>query len=294
MAVCGVVRRAASIGGRVGLGLLVTACAAVAVGQAGAAQSAPSVSLDAQALVRRAVQHRMEEAKTHKPMRYVLHVKDERHDTTKEIVETKDGDVARLIARDEKPLSTEEQQAEMGRLDYLVAHPEMQEHRKKSEEQDQARVDKLMGMLPDALVYAVEGTEACGAAECYRLSFAPKPGWSPPNTEADLLRGVAGEVWIDTKQERLVRLDSRFIEDVSLWGGILAKVNKGGTASLVQTDVGGGDWELTGLKVSMTGKALLVKRLDFQIVEEAKGFAVVPVMGYREGIELLKKDRLVP
>jgi len=277
---------------KIALGLLLAgaACAQLGSAQSGPAKSIASAPIDTQALVRRAIQHRQDEAKTHKPMRYVLHVKDERHDTTKQIVETKDGDVARLIAVGSKPLSPEAEQAEMGRLDYLAAHPEVQEHRKKSEQQDQARVDRLMGMLPDALLYTLERTEACGAGECYRLSFAPIPKWSPPDMEADILRGVAGEVWIDTKQERLTRLDARFIEDVSFGFGILAKVNKGGTASLTQTDVGGGDWELTGLKVSMTGKALLVKRLDFQIVEEAKDFAVVPAMGYREAIELLKKD----
>jgi hypothetical protein len=44
----------------------------------------------------------------------------------------------------------------------------------------------------------------------------------------------------------------------------------------------------------MTGKALIFKTLDFQIVEEAKDFAAVPGMGYRDAIKMLKKDRLVP
>jgi len=263
------------------------------------AQSGASASVDASALVRRAVQRRLDASKSHRPVRYLLHAKDERHDTTKEIVETKDGDVARLVAVGGKPLSAEADRAELARLDYLVAHPELQQHRKKSEQKDQARVDRLMGMLPDALVYRLEGMVACGAGagtapsgagQCYRLSFVPNPKWSPPDMEADLLRGVAGEVWIDQAQERLTRLDARFIKDVDFGFGIVGKLNKGGTVSIEQTDVGGNDWELTGLTLQVSGKALLVKSLSEQIKEEASGFApVAPGMGYREAIDLLKK-----
>ncbi len=46
----------------------------------------PSVQIDATALVRRAVQHRIDTEKNHRPLRYLLHRADERHDTTKEIV----------------------------------------------------------------------------------------------------------------------------------------------------------------------------------------------------------------
>ena len=107
--------------------------------------------------------------------------------------------------------------------------------------------------------------------------------------EADLLRGVAGEVWIDQAQERLARLDAHFISDVEFGFGILGKLNKGGTALLEQTDVGGHDWELTGLKLHMTGKALMVKSLSFQVTEEASHFSQVPPsMSYREAIQLLK------
>jgi hypothetical protein len=258
-------------------------------------QAGASAQLDANALVRRAIQNRLAPSKRHQPMRYTLHVHDERHDTTKEIVETKDGDVARLVAVNGKPLSADAEQAELARLDNLAAHPELQEHRKRSEQKDAARVDRLMAMLPDALVYRLEGTVACGAApaapaQCYRLSFAPNSQWSPPDLEADLLRGVAGEVWIDQAQERLTRLDAHFIKDVDFGFGLVGKLYKGGTVLLEQTDVGGGEWELTGITVHVSGKAFLVKGLSEQIKEEATGFSPVWVMGYLEAITLLKKE----
>ena len=68
------------------------------------AQTSPSTPSDATALVRRAIQHRMDSDKTHRPVQYLIRKIDEHHDTTKLIVETKDGDVARLVAINGKPL----------------------------------------------------------------------------------------------------------------------------------------------------------------------------------------------
>ena len=284
-----------SICRRVMDGLLLLALAAATTAAAALAQAGASAQVDANALVRRAIQNRLDPSKRHQPMRYTLHVHDERHDTTKEIVETQDGDVARLVAVNGKPLSPEAERAELARLDNLAVHPELQEHRKRTEQKDTERVERLLGMLPDALAYRLEDTVPCGpgpaaSARCYRLSFAPNPKWTPPDMEADLLRGVAGEVWIDQAQERLTRLDAHFIKDVDFGFGLVGKLYKGGTVRLEQTDVGGGEWELTGVAVHVSGKAFLVKGLSEQIKEEATGFSPVWVMGYLEAITLLKKE----
>ena len=272
------------------MGVLFSTLLALALATVWPAQSQPHESMDATALVRRAVQHRLDAEKSHRPVRYLIHRTDERHDTTKEILETVDGDVARLVAINGKPLSAEADRAELDRLDTLANHPEMQEHRQKSEQRDAERIDRLLALLPDAFHYRFEGMAACGAGQCYRLSFTPNPQFTPPNMEADLLRGIAGEVWIDPAQERLTRLDGHFIADVEFGFGIIGKLNKGGTVLLEQTDVGGHDWELTRLTLHVTGKALMVKPLSYQISEEASGFApVAPGLRYREAIQLLKQ-----
>jgi len=255
----------------------------------GVAQSAEA---DPAALVRRAVQNQAETERTHHPLRYLLRKKDERHETAKELVETRDGDVALLVADGGRPLTPEARQAELARLDTLAQHPELQRKRQQSEQKDAARAAHVLGLLPDALIYKFDGIVSCGGGECYRLTFKPKPGWNPPDIEGNILRGVAGEIWIDRRQERLVRIDARFIADVTYFFGILGHLDKGSTIRLEQSEVGNGDWELTRLTMNVTGKALLVKNLSFKVTEETSGFAPVPPdIGYREGIELLKDGR---
>jgi hypothetical protein len=254
------------------------------------AQSAPAPPLDGAALVRRAVQHRLDSEKAHHPMQYLLRSANERRDTTKLIIETKDGDVARLVAINGNPLDADANQAELVRLDNLAQHPELQEKRRKSEQKDEERVDHLLSELPEAFLYKLEGVVPCPSGQCYKLSYTPNPHFDPPDTESQLLRGTSGEVWIDQTQERLDRLEAHFISDVDFGFGIIAKLNKGGTVTLVQNDVGGHDWELTDLQIHVTGKILVVKSMSSQIREEMSHFTpVAPGLRYRDAIQLLKK-----
>jgi hypothetical protein len=109
--------------------------------------------------------------------------------------------------------------------------------------------------------------------------------------EANIFRGLAGELWIDQAQERLTRLDAHVIANVDFGWGILGKLDKGGTIQLEQSDIGSGDWELTTLKLNLKGKALMLKSLDVQLTEQASQFSQVPSgVDYRRAIELLENS----
>lgn len=268
------------------LGLILLALAPAWISSAQPEQ--PS-AIDPTALVRRAVQHRMDAAQNHHPLRYLLRRKDEQHDTTKDIIETNDGAVARLVAINGQPLSAEANQAELERLNTLANHPEIQQHRHRREQKDAERVNRLMRLLPDAFLYHYEGMAPCAAGPCYRLTFSPNPHFAPPDVEASIFRGLAGEVWIDQEQERLTRLDAHVVANVDFGWGLLGKLDKGGTILLEQSDIGGRDWEATGMKLNLTGKALLVKSLNIEITEQASHFSKVPPdVDYRKAIQLLE------
>ena len=253
-------------------------------------EEGPAVSA---ALVRRAIQNREAAAKTHRPLRYLLHKTDDHRDTTKDIIETAQGDVARLIAINNQPLTAEANQAELDRLNTLANHPEIQEHRHHREQKDADRVNRLMRLLPDAFLYRDQGTSPCptGKGTCHHLTFSPNPSFEPPDVEANIFRGLAGELWIDQAQERLTRLDAHVIANVDFGWGILGKLDKGGTIQLEQSDIGNHDWELTTLKLNLTGKALMLKSLDIHLTEQATHFSYVPPgVDYRKAIELLQSS----
>ena len=110
-------------------------------------------AIDPQKIVRDASWNELHAKSPGRSFSYLQHKVDPKGSTVKEIFETKDGDVARLIEKDGKPLPPEEEQAEVDRLNHLLEHPEVQEHRHKKEQEDSARGDEMVRMLPDAFLF---------------------------------------------------------------------------------------------------------------------------------------------
>jgi hypothetical protein len=262
-----------------------------AAGFTSAAQTPNSTSPETLALVRRASQNELHSPAPPYPVRYKIRKQESKGSTTKEIVETKDGEVARLVAKDDKPLTAEEEKAEMDRLDNLLSHPEIQEHRHKREQEDSGRADEMTVMLPDAFIFTDLGIVEGSSGPAHRLSFKPNPSFKPPDREGEVYHGMEGELWIDQAQERMVKLDAHLISDVEFGWGILGKLYKGGTLTIEQKDVGHHHWEPTLMNLNLTGIALMVKSLSFQINETSSDFQPVPLnLSYQDAIHMLKSD----
>ncbi len=220
---------------------------------------------------------------------YRLRKTDEKGVTVKEIIETPDGDVARLMSRDDKPLSDEAEKAELDRLDNLYAHPEIQEHRHKKEQEDSDRADTMIKLLPTAFNYTYLGIVEGLSGPAYRLSFVPNPKFNPPSREAQVYHGMAGELWIDVREKRMAKFDAHLISDVDFAWGFAARLDKGGTILVEQKDVGDGHWEAANFKLNLTGKILMMKSLDMKTVEESTDFKPVPPgTDFRGAIQILK------
>ena len=259
------------------------------------AQAPGSYANDPVTLVRHASYNELHPTAPPYPVRYKLRKQDEKGVTTKEIVETKDGDVARLIAKNDQPLTAAQNQAELDRLSNLLAHPEIQEHRHKREQEDSGRADEMIRLLPDAFLYTYMGMTTGPNGPAYRLAFKPNPRFHPPDREAEVYHGMEGEVWIDQAQERIVKLDAHLIDDVNFGWGILGKLYKGGSLTIEQKDVGHRHWEGTLLKLNLTGIALMFKPLSFQTTETSSDFQPVPAnMSYQDAVHLLTSDNSAP
>jgi hypothetical protein len=221
--------------------------------------------------------------------RYQLRKTDEKGTSVKEIIETPEGDVARLLSREDKPITGDALQAETDRLNNLFAHPEIQARRHKKEQEDSGHADNFIKLLPDAFVYQYQDIVDGTTGPAYRLTFVPNPKFNPPNREAEVYHGMAGELWIDVKEKRMVRFDAHIIQDVDFGWGIVGRLFKGGTIQVQQEDVGGGRWEATSLKLNLTIKILMVKTMLMHTTEISSDFVPVPPgTDYKGAITILK------
>jgi hypothetical protein len=227
---------------------------------------------------------------TQHPMRYRLRKSSPRLSTTKEIFETKDGAVARLVAINNQPLNPEDAQKEQDRLTALLSDPGKQRHRKQSEEDDTNRVIKVIRALPDAFLYESIGVGEGLQGKVEKFAFRPNPNFDPQDLETHVLTEMTGEIWVDPAQTRVVRLEGHLQQDVDFGWGILGRLNKGGSVVLEQAEVGDHQWRIVHFQMAMSGRVFF-KTKSFDTVEDESGFAPVPVgTGYAEAVRLLRGD----
>lgn len=278
----------------ISLGLLASAMANAEAGgnpiSPLAAQAPTQLSNEeTQALVKRVLQTEIEAAQdpTH-PMQYQLRKTSPRLSTTKLIVETKDGDVARLIAVNGSPLSAEGQQAEAARLQGLLDDPSLQRHRQEREQGDTERARKVIRALPDAFLYRFNGIVETPQGPSYRLAFQPNPSFDPQALEAQALKGMAGELWIDIAQQRVTHLEGKRLRAVDYGWGLIGKLDEGGTLLLEQADVGNHQWRTVHMVLVMNARVLF-KTIKLDTTLELSQFSpVTPGMAYQQAIELLR------
>ena len=161
-------------------------------------------------------------------MRYQLRKTSPRLTTTKEIIETRDGDVARLISH-QRPAAEHYGRANGIRAAAGTAQrPRKQRHRKQAEDEDAGRALKVLRALPNAFVYQYAGAGEWPGGKVEKFTFRPNPSFPPPDLETQVLTAMTGEIWIDPVHQRVVRLEGHLQQDVDFGWGILGRLNKGG------------------------------------------------------------------
>jgi hypothetical protein len=264
---------------------LILICPLAAMGQSGGGHPDDG-------LVNRALANEVREAaNVQHPMRYRLRKSSPRLISTKEIFETRDGAVARLVAINDSPLSAADEQKEQARLDLLLADPSRQSHRKQSEDEDAARAVKVLRVLPNAFFYQYSSTVGSPAGPVAKFTFKPNPKFDPPDLETHVLTQMTGELWIDVAQERVTRLEGQLQQDVDFGWGILGQLNKGGWIRLEQADVGGHQWRTVHFKMSMSGRVFFKTKV-FDTTEDESQFVPVPFgVTYQDAIRKLREGQ---
>ncbi len=225
------------------------------------------------------------------PMQYRLRKSTPRLTSTKEIVETSDGAVARLVTINDAIPSPADRQKDDARLDALLADPSRQRKRKQSEQDDMGRALKVLRALPKAFIYEYEGSTANGSQTIDKYTFKPNPKFNPSDLELLVLTAMTGELTIDSAQQRVVRLEGHLQRDVDIGWGIIGRLNKGGWIVIDQADVGGGQWRIVHFQMDMNGRVFFRTR-SFDTAEEESQFVPVPAgMTYQQAIQLLRSGQ---
>ena len=204
--------------------------------------------------------------------KYVLHKDVEGKQELREVVETRAGSLDRLVAIAGKPLSEGEQRAESDRIFRLSHNAEEQRKFEESRRKEAEQCSRFLAMIPDAFLFEYGGESGA----LIKVIFKPNPGFQAPSREGKVLHEMAGEIWVEARQRRLVSIRGQIVDDVKFGGGLLGHLEKGGQVTVKRSEIQPGHWELTEMEVNMKGKALILKNIAVQQKEQHTDFHAVP------------------
>jgi hypothetical protein len=165
---------------------------------------------------------------------------------TERVVETSFGRVRFLLAVDGQPLSAEQEGAERGRLAGIVA-------KERAQKDDEASARKMLDLLPKAFVF--DNVRLKDGV--WTMDIHPNPDYSPHGMEERVMAAMSGTVVIDAAQERLLHVEGRLPQDVSIGFGLVT-VKAGSHFSSDRADEGG-HWRTLHVLTAINGKAVLFK-----------------------------------
>ena len=188
------------------------------------------------------------------------------------VIETKSGSLDRLLMVSGRPLTPQQENAEAERILRLAHSPQEQRKIEQARQKDAQQSNAFLQEIPNAFVFEYAGRKG----NAIRLTFRPNPQFRPSSREDKILHQMAGDIWVDGRQKRLISISGQLMDDVKFGGGLLGHLEKGGQFKVQREEIAPGDWEVTELDVNMHGKALMLKSISVQQTEKHSDFESVP------------------
>ena len=113
----------------------------------------------------------------------------------------------------------------------------------------------------DALDLVLDHRERVNGREVIVVTFTPRPGAQPESREGRLARLFHGKIFVDELDAEVVRVEATAIDDITYGLGVVARVNRGATVTLVRERVDADTWLPTSIRLSGDGRAMLFRKL---------------------------------
>src|ERR1700722_2950065 len=139
------------------------------------------------------------------PLRYRVHKVDSKEDITREVIETRNGTVARLVERNGQKLTAAEDAAERQRLKDILASPgDFIKHHKRDDSTRKYCL-QLVKEMPGAMIFSYAPGQPQPPRVAERqivIDFHPDTNYKTSETVDNLLTGIEGRLWIDARSRR--------------------------------------------------------------------------------------------
>lgn len=227
-------------------------------------------------------------------LRYRIHTIDSKGDQVRDVIESKDGTVARLLYKDNRPLTPQEDADEHSRLQAMLDSPAAFARHIKNDASGKKLAVDLIRLMPQAMLFTYASGQpqrprsptSANAPEIV-LDFEPDPNWNPPTMTSEALTGLKGRLWLDPATHVLTRLQGTIFKQVNVGLGVFAHIFPGGQVTFDQVQVLPDRWLFSHFVEHVTVRALMFKTISEDMDLQTSNYGKVNEMNYRGAIHLL-------
>jgi hypothetical protein len=224
------------------------------------------------------------------PLRYRMRKVDAKGDTTRDVIESRQGTVARLVQRNGQPITAAEDAAERERLQAQINSPsDFAKHHKRDNAARNYSME-LVRQTSHAMIFTYtpgQPQRPNFAGPQIVLDFTPDPHYKPSSLIDDTLTGIEGRVWIDRKSQRVLRVEGHVLHPIDFGWGVLGRIYPGGHVEFEQTNAGSDRWAYAHVREDLTIR-MIIKTMQEHQSMDAADFQLLPApLNYQEAIRIL-------
>lgn len=161
-------------------------------------------------------------------------------------------EILQHTARDGKPLSPDAAKKEQERVDKLVA--KLKSHGNKPDKDD----FHLTGLW-NVASFSNPRRELISGRPTLVFDYKGNPDAKAKNIGEEIMRQLIGTLWIDERDDAIVRLDGTLQQNFHIGGGLLVNIKKGSRFNFTQSLINNEIWFPAELTAHIDGRFLLVK-----------------------------------
>lgn len=185
----------------------------------------------------------------------------------------------RLIARNDQPLSAEEQKFEADKLAYTPEarrkeNKEQREKRIADWRRRQERQREPIQELAEAFELKIAGEETLNGRAAWVIDGTPRAGYKPKSTATSFLPKMKARFWIAKAGSQWMKLDAETMDTVS-YGTLLLRIAPGAHITLEQAPAADGAWLPRTIALNGSARILLFKGvrmvMDYRYSNYRKG-----------------------
>lgn len=170
---------------------------------------------------------------------------------------------SRLIEKNDRPLSAEDEKKEQEKVDKFISKrkgesEEEQQKRQAKQKKEREEGRAFLRDVANAYDFRIIGEEPVDGRDAWVLEATPRKDFHPTQPHADILPKIKGKLWIDKQDYNWVKAEAEAIDTIS-FGLFLARVHKGSHFSFEQVRLNNEVWLLRRFYVNASARLLLFK-----------------------------------